>query len=115
MGRNSSHAVMTTTSDVSVTAEKLEQAEEAMQNEEETRQPEPKPPKQITPKSGLININTATQEELETLPGIGEELAGRIIEHRKLIGGFREKSDICNVMGIGEKKYEAIKTLITVG
>ena len=116
LGRNNTHAVMTQ-SEASVTVEKLEQAEAALQAEETTGAQTPDSLKKTVSgsRSGLVNINIATQEELETLPGIGEELADRIIEHRKMIGGFREKSDICSVPGIGEKKYEAIQSLITVG
>jgi competence protein ComEA len=61
-----------------------------------------------------ININTATAEELEALPGIGIELARRITEYRTLNGPFAEPADIQNVDGIGSGKFEAIKDLISV-
>lgn len=64
--------------------------------------------------SHLININTAGIPELESLPGIGTTLANRIVEYRKNNGTFRKVEDIKNVSGIGEKKFEAIKELITV-
>ncbi len=64
---------------------------------------------------GLININTASAAELETLPGIGDVLAGRIIEYRELNGGFRSVEEITAVSGIGEKKFGDIKDRITVG
>lgn len=120
LGRNSSRTVITTAENATVTVERLEQAEAALnvqtaESTEEVSVQEETAKTASQAESGLININTATQEELETLPGIGEELASRIIEQRRLIGGFHEKSDICNVMGIGEKKYEAIESLITVG
>lgn len=66
-------------------------------------------------KSNLININTATQSELESLPGIGPTLAQRIIEYRENNGYFQKIEDIKKVSGIGDKKFEAIKDLITVG
>jgi len=65
--------------------------------------------------SSLININTASREELETLPGIGEVLAQRIIDYRRTNGYFKSIEEIKEVSGIGEKKFEAIKDLITVG
>jgi competence protein ComEA len=64
---------------------------------------------------GLININTAAAAELETLPGIGDVLAGRIIEYRELNGGFQSIEEIMAVSGIGEKKFGDIKDRITVG
>lgn len=60
-----------------------------------------------------ININTATKEELETLPGIGPKTAQKIIDYRKEHGPFKSTKDIQNVSGIGPKKYEQIKNLIT--
>ncbi len=65
--------------------------------------------------SGPIDINTATQAELETLPGIGPALAQRIIEYREEHGPFASIEQIQNVSGIGPAKFEAIKDLITVG
>jgi len=59
-----------------------------------------------------ININTATAEELDALPGIGEALAQRIIEYRQSNGAFSAISDIKRVDGIGDGKYEDIKDLI---
>lgn len=64
--------------------------------------------------SGLININTAGQAQLEELPGIGSALAQRIIDHRTKNGPFQSPEDIMVVSGIGEKRYEQLKDLITV-
>lgn len=64
--------------------------------------------------SGLININTAGQAQLEELPGIGPALAQRIIDHRTKNGPFLSAEDIMVVSGIGEKRYEQLKDLITV-
>ena len=63
--------------------------------------------------SQLININTATQSELETLPGIGPAMASRIIEFRERNGSFRSVDEIKLITGIGERRYESIKYLIT--
>lgn len=61
-----------------------------------------------------ININTATKTDLETLPGIGESTALKIIEYRKEKGKFKLIEDIKPVNGIGENKFNKIKELITV-
>jgi len=60
-----------------------------------------------------IRINTATAGDFARLPGIGPALAGRIVDYRAKFGAFSAKQDIKNVSGIGEKKYEAIKDLLT--
>ena len=62
-----------------------------------------------------ININTATQEELMALPGIGEVLAGRILAYRDEHGDFQNVEGLLNVKGIGEKRMEEILDLITIG
>jgi len=63
----------------------------------------------------LININTASSFELDTLPGIGPTTAGKIIAYREESGPFLATEDIINVSGIGPGTYERIKDLITVG
>ena len=62
----------------------------------------------------LININTATQDELDTLPGIGPTTAKKIIDYRTENGPFLQIEDIMNVQGIGITTFENIKDLITV-
>ncbi|MBU5256763.1 helix-hairpin-helix domain-containing protein [Tissierella praeacuta] len=64
-------------------------------------------------KSLKTNINTCAKEELVSLPGIGDVIADRIIEYRKG-NTFKSIEDIKNVSGIGDKKFEGIKELITV-
>ncbi len=61
-----------------------------------------------------VNINTATQTELETLPGIGPSLALKIINYRKENGKFKSIEELKSVNGIGENKYEEIKKYIYV-
>ena len=61
-----------------------------------------------------ININTATSEELQELPGIGATTAEAIVEYREEKGPFKSKKDLLKVKGIGEKTYEEIKTMITI-
>lgn len=63
---------------------------------------------------GVVNINTASLDELLTLTGIGESKARAIIEYRESFGLFTTKEDIMNVDGIGESLYEKIKENITV-
>lgn len=65
--------------------------------------------------TGLVNINTATVLELQTLPGIGEVIAQRIVDYREKNGNYQTVQDIANVDGIGAKRLEAILDLITVG
>ena len=65
--------------------------------------------------SGKININSADLYALMSLPGIGEAYAQRIIVYRTANGPFKNIEDIKNVEGIGEKRYESIKNLITTG
>ena len=61
-----------------------------------------------------VNINKATETELQSLPGIGASLASRIIEYRNQNGKFSKIEDIKNVNGIGDSKYDNIKDFITV-
>lgn len=62
-----------------------------------------------------ININTATAQELTTLPRIGPKKAAAIIEFRNKNGKFQRIEDIMKVKGIGEKTFLRLKDLITVG
>jgi len=66
------------------------------------------------PPGGLVNINTAGLEELESLPGIGPSIAQRIIDYREANGPFSKTADIVNVSGIGPATFEQIKDRITV-
>lgn len=61
-----------------------------------------------------LNINTATAEQLETLPGIGTVIAGRIVEYRETNGPFQTVEELKNVSGIGEKRFQDICDLVTV-
>lgn len=63
---------------------------------------------------GLINLNTATTAQLDTLPGVGPVLAQRILDARDAQGGFRAVSDLRKVDGIGDARYEQLKDLVTV-
>jgi competence protein ComEA len=62
-----------------------------------------------------VNINTATLEQLQTLPRIGPAIAQRILDFRKENGNFKRIEDLLKVRGIGEKVFNQLKDLITVG
>lgn len=70
--------------------------------------------KKVEKKSGKININTASNEELDTLPRVGEKTANDIIDYREKIGGFKKIEDIMEVPRIGEKTFADLKDLIDV-
>lgn len=63
----------------------------------------------------LIDINTADQQTLMLLPGVGEVLSQRIIDYREANGPFQALSELLNVNGIGQSRLEAILPLATVG
>jgi competence protein ComEA len=65
--------------------------------------------------AGKVNVNTASVEQLAALPGIGETLAARIVEHRQKQGAFRSTSELVNVKGIGEKSFQKLQPYLTVG
>jgi comEA protein len=60
-----------------------------------------------------INLNTATLEELESLPGIGKELGKRILSYRGSKGRFLSTDELKNVRGIGQKTFEKLKDLVS--
>ena len=62
-----------------------------------------------------VNINTATADELDTLPGIGPSTAEAIVDYRRQFGEFQRPDEITEVPGIGPATYERIKDLITTG
>lgn len=64
---------------------------------------------------GRIDLNTATQEQLQLLPGIGEVTAQKILDYRTEHGGFTCIEDLMNISGIGEKKFEQMKPYVKVG
>lgn len=62
----------------------------------------------------LVNINTATVEDLDGLPGVGEATAQAIVDDREANGAFASIEDLMRVSGIGEKKFEKLRDLICV-
>jgi competence protein ComEA len=64
--------------------------------------------------AGVVNVNTASAEQLELLPRIGPSVAGRIIEHRTANGKFASLEDLMLVRGIGERTFELLKPYLTL-
>jgi competence protein ComEA len=64
--------------------------------------------------TGLLNLNRATEREFDALPGIGPELAERIMEYRRSVGAFHSLEELRAVKGIGKKTFDRIRPLVTV-
>jgi competence protein ComEA len=62
-----------------------------------------------------VNLNTASVEQLTTLPGVGPKLAARIVEYRQKSGTFRSTQELINVKGVGEKSFAKIEPWLSVG
>ena len=62
-----------------------------------------------------VNLNTASVEQLTTLPGVGPKLAARIVEYRQKSGTFRSTQELMNVKGVGEKNFAKIQSWLSVG
>lgn len=69
---------------------------------------------QVAQITNKVNINSANLDNLTQLPGIGKKTAQRIIDFRKANGNFKNPEDILNVKGIGQKKFDKLKSLLTV-
>ena len=63
--------------------------------------------------AGKVNLNTATVEQLTTVPGVGPKLAARIVEQRQKSGSFKSVQEIVSVKGIGEKNLVKLQTYLT--
>ena len=116
LGSGGTHETVT----VQVSSQPQEtQATQASQETQEEAPLELEEAEQQTPLSAPtaeepLNLNTATQAELELLPGIGPVLAQAILDYRDSFGGFSAKEQLKEVSGIGEKRYAAVEALITV-
>jgi competence protein ComEA len=65
------------------------------------------------PAQKTLNLNTATIEQLETLPGIGRKTAQLIVEYRAKVGSFKKVEELMNIKGIGEKSFLKLKPLVS--
>ncbi len=63
---------------------------------------------------GSLDVNRATEQDFDALPGIGPKLAERIMEYRQSVGAFHSLDELRTVKGIGNKKFERIRPLVTV-
>ncbi|MEG0288900.1 MAG: ComEA family DNA-binding protein [Carnobacterium sp.] len=73
------------------------------------------PEEAVEEAGGKVNLNKATIQELQTLSGIGEKKAERILQYRQENGSFKTTEELKEVSGIGEKTFEALEAFITVG
>jgi competence ComEA-like helix-hairpin-helix protein len=69
---------------------------------------------QETTSAPLININTAPPDEMEKLPGIGQALAARIVAYRRQYGRFRRAEHLIMVRGISDRRFRALRDMVTV-
>lgn len=76
---------------------------------------QPEPSVEVSQQEEKVNLNTASAQELDSLPGIGKAIAQAIVEYREQKGVFQTIQQVMEVEGIGEKTFEAIRDLITVG
>jgi competence protein ComEA len=74
----------------------------------------PAPSRPKTQLTGVVNVNTATPEQLELLPGVGPTRAVSIIEHRKANGPFEHADDLEKVSGIGPKALERMRPHVAI-
>lgn len=111
-GVNASSQTQELEADPALRPEENESDAQGIQTDAVTAKTQPAP---VTPKPvGIININTATKEQLMTLNGIGEVKAAAILEYRRENGNFYTVDELTNVKGIGEKTLEKIRARVRV-
>ena len=85
-----------------------------LQQESELVESDPQGPQEVLVEKS-INLNTATLEELDKLPGVGPVIAQRILDYREQNNGFYDIEEIMEVSGIGEKTFARLEPYLTVG
>ena len=83
-------------------------------SEEEMTESAPQGPQPVLVEHS-VNLNSASLEELDQLPGVGPVLAQRIVDYREANGGFYDVEELMEVSGIGEKTYARLEPYLTVG
>ncbi|WP_218670815.1 helix-hairpin-helix domain-containing protein [Microbispora sp. GKU 823] len=68
----------------------------------------------MVPGAGVVNLNTATAEQLDALPGIGGVIAQRIVDYRDAHGGFQSVDQLKDVPGIGDRKFAEMRDKVSV-
>ncbi len=103
------------TRDATLASQSRQQTTASIQaSQTQANQPQPLITSQNNSETARININTASVKELEKLPGIGKGLAERIVEHREKYGPFRRPEHLIMVGRISDKRFRALRDLITV-
>ena len=82
--------------------------------QETSAENETAPSEETSASDARINLNTATAEELMTLPGIGEVFAERIVAYREIHGRFTSLDELAEIEGLGEKRIDAIRDYLTL-
>ena len=72
-------------------------------------------PAKTTVAQANVNLNTASMDQLEGLPGIGPRAAQRIVDYRTKNGGFKKVEELMKIQGIGERSFLRLRALVTVG
>lgn len=76
--------------------------------------PAPGAQSSVSKPAAVVNLNTATVAELETLPGVGAKVAARIVEYRQKNGPFKKVEELMNIQGIGEKSFLKLRPQLIV-
>lgn len=92
----------------------MQQAPRSPKARSSVRRAEPRPPVRIEPSIGPLDLNRASVEEIDRLPGIGPTVAGRIIARRDSVGRYRRVEDLDSVKGIGPALLDKIRPFVVV-